>query len=159
MLASSSTRLTQACRRSALSPVSFARTFSRKATGKTTDNEKINYSRLSFQDAPDPEHVTYKRVTANDLESCTEPPRRVRMLVRDFIEDSLYNPHYGYFPKQADIFTAVEPIQFGKLRNLIEFEEVVAQKYAEYGPDGEGPGRQIWHTPTELFKVSLVTTK
>ncbi|EPT02987.1 hypothetical protein FOMPIDRAFT_1116985 [Fomitopsis schrenkii] len=151
MLASSSTRLAQACRRSALSPTSFARAFSRKTTSKTTD-EKINYNRLSFQDAPDPEHVTYKRVTANDLESCTEPPRRVKMLVRDFIEDSLYNPHYGYFPKQADIFTAVEPVQFGKMRNMIEFEEVVAQKYADYGPDGEGPGRQIWHTPTELFK-------
>ena len=154
MLVSRSTRLAQACHR-ALFPATFTRTFSRK----TTNDEKINYNRLSFQDAPDPEHVAYKRVTANDLESCTEPPRRVRMLVRDFIEDSLYNPHYGYFPKQADIFTAVEPIQFGKLRNLIEFEEVVAQKYAEYGPDGEGPGRQIWHTPTELFKVSLVTTK
>lgn len=155
MLVSRSTRLAQACHR-ALFPTTFARTFSRKATEKTND-EKINYNRLSFQDAPDPEHVAYKRVTANDLESCTEPPRRVRMLVRDFIEDSLYNPNYGYFPKQADIFTAVEPIRFGKLRNLIEFEEVVAQKYAEYGPDGEGPGRQIWHTPTELFKVSFQT--
>ncbi|KZT67369.1 DUF185-domain-containing protein [Daedalea quercina L-15889] len=148
MLASSSTRLAQTCRRNT---VLFARTFKRKAPGKATD-EKINYNALSFQDVPDAEHISYKRVTANDLESCTEPPRRVKMLVRDFIEDSLYNPHYGYFPKQADIFTATEPIQFGKLRNILEFEEVVARKYAEYGPDGEGPGRQIWHTPTELFK-------
>jgi hypothetical protein len=32
----------------------------------------------------------------------------------------------------------------------------VAERYAEYGAvtvAGEGPGRQIWHTPTELFKV------
>ncbi|TFY64926.1 hypothetical protein EVJ58_g2312, partial [Rhodofomes roseus] len=150
MLASSSTRLTQACRRSTLRPLLSTRT-KHKATGKTAD-EKINYNRLSFQDVPDADHATYKRVTANDLESYKEPPRRVKMLVRDFIEDSLYNPHYGYFPKQADIFTAIEPVQFGKLKNLVQFEEVVARKYAEYGPDGEGPGRQIWHTPTELFK-------
>ncbi|KZT07276.1 DUF185-domain-containing protein [Laetiporus sulphureus 93-53] len=115
--------------------------------------DKINYNtRISFDDAPDAEHVTYKRVTANDLEHCHEPPRRVKMLVRDFIEDSLYNPHYGYFPKQADIFTAIEPIDISKLDNVVHFQAEVAERYAAYGPDGEGPGRQIWHTPTELFK-------
>ncbi|KAH9930312.1 S-adenosyl-L-methionine-dependent methyltransferase [Fomitopsis serialis] len=113
MLASSSTRLAQVCRRSTLPALPRAtRTLKHKATDKTAD-EKINYSKISFQDVPDAEHATYKR---------------------------------------ADIFTATEPVQFGKLRNILEFEEGVAQKYAEYGPDGEGPGRQIWHTPTELFK-------
>ncbi|KAI0924231.1 hypothetical protein AcW2_005167 [Taiwanofungus camphoratus] len=115
-------------------------------------SEKLNYNPVSFSDTPDPEHVNYRRVTANDLEHCREPPRRVKMLVRDFIEDSLYNPHYGYFPKQVDIFTAAEPIEFASLRDTVEFQEQVARRYAEYGPDGEGPGRQIWHTPTELFK-------
>ncbi|CCM00250.1 uncharacterized protein FIBRA_02279 [Fibroporia radiculosa] len=114
--------------------------------------DKINYNRISFQDVPDAEHVNYKRVTANDLEAHREPPRRVKMLVRDFIEDSLYNPHYGYFPKQADIFTARDHIDFRSLRNTVQFQEEVARRYAEYGPDGDGPGRQIWHTPTELFQ-------
>ncbi|PCH36361.1 DUF185-domain-containing protein [Wolfiporia cocos MD-104 SS10] len=128
----------------------FSVTASAHAARKTSD--KINYNPDSFSDAPDPDHVNYKRVTANDLERCGEPPRRVKMLVRDFIEDSLYNPHYGYFPKQVDIFTATEPINFRKIRNAVEFQEEVARRYDAYGPDGEGPGRQIWHTPTELFK-------
>lgn len=78
------------------------------------------------------------------------------MLVRDFIEDSLYNPNYGYFPKQATIFTSKETMNFGAMRNMDEFQEEVARRYAAYGLDEDGPGRQIWHTPTELFQVSTI---
>ncbi|KAG2011643.1 hypothetical protein CC2G_011736 [Coprinopsis cinerea AmutBmut pab1-1] len=93
-------------------------------------------------------------VTANDLEKETTPPTGVKMLVRDFIEDSLYNPNYGYFPKQATIFAHdSHSFDFPSLRDSIEFQEEVAKKYAGYGSDSyEGPGRQLWHTPTELFK-------
>ncbi|TFK26216.1 DUF185-domain-containing protein [Coprinopsis marcescibilis] len=93
-------------------------------------------------------------VTANELEAETKPPVGVKMLVRDFIEDSLYNPNYGYFPKQATIFeTNKSSFDFPALRNSIEFQEEVAKKYAGYGSDRyDGPGRQLWHTPTELFK-------
>ncbi|KAI0642254.1 DUF185-domain-containing protein [Trametes meyenii] len=116
-------------------------------------NDRINYNDgYSFSDIPDPEHVNYRRVTANDLEGERHPPRRVKMLVRDFIEDSLYNPNYGYFSKQATIFTAVEPLNFNQVRNMSEFEAEVAKRYADYGVDGDGPGKQIWHTPTELLK-------
>lgn len=78
------------------------------------------------------------------------------MLVRDWIEDSLYNPHYGYFPKQAVIFdTQHTTFDFEKLRNSVEFEVEIGRQYAAYGADKHhGPGRQIWHTPTELFKVA-----
>lgn len=114
---------------------------------------KINYNAVSFSDTPETEHAHYRRVTANELESLREPPTEVKMLVRDFIEDSLYNPHYGYFPKQATIFTATDPIDFSKMRNAVEFQNEVAQRYSQFESDGEGPGRQIWHTPTELFKV------
>ncbi|KAL1941255.1 hypothetical protein VTO73DRAFT_7467 [Trametes versicolor] len=115
--------------------------------------DRINYNdQYSFSDIPDPEHVNYKHVTANDLEKESEPPRRVKMLVRDFIEDSLYNPNYGYFSKQATIFTAAEPIDFTAIRNMSAFEAEVANRYAEYGVDQDGPGKQIWHTPTELLK-------
>ncbi|KAI0773301.1 DUF185-domain-containing protein [Trametes elegans] len=140
---------------------SFATTATRLAVkskkGEKSDKprptDRINYNdKYSFSDTPDPEHVQYRRVTANDLEQAREPPRRVKMLVRDFIEDSLYNPHYGYFSKQATIFTAVEPLDFPSIKNMTEFEAQVAERYAEYGVDGDGPGKQIWHTPTELFQ-------
>ncbi|KAK7008147.1 protein arginine methyltransferase NDUFAF7 [Favolaschia claudopus] len=76
------------------------------------------------------------------------------MLVRDWIEDSLYNPNYGYFPKQAVIFdTQNITFDFGRLRNSVEFQVEIGRQYAKYGADQlQGPGRQIWHTPTELFK-------
>lgn len=80
------------------------------------------------------------------------------MLARDFIEDSLYNPHYGYFPKQVHIFdTQGSSFEFWKLRDSTEFQEEVAKRYAAYGADKHhGPGKQLWHTPTELFKVTVL---
>jgi len=117
--------------------------------------DKINYnSEVFFNERPDPHHTDYTRVTANDLECYTSPPRGVKMLVRDFIEDSLYNPNYGYFPKQVTIFTSSDTaIDFTALRHSVEFQNEVSKRYSAYGADENGPGRQIWHTPTELFKV------
>lgn len=118
--------------------------------------DKINYNtELSLSSSDTDEHASYQQVSSNDLESYTEPPRRVKMLVRDFIEDSLYNPNYGYFPKQATIFTSAETtLEFSQIRDSNEFQALVAEKYAGFGVDGVGPGRQIFHTPSELFKVS-----
>ncbi|KAG1764824.1 S-adenosyl-L-methionine-dependent methyltransferase [Suillus occidentalis] len=124
-------------------------------------NDKINYNPdISFSNTVDPKHLQYPMLSSRDLESHRKPPTRVRMLIRDFIEDSLYNPHYGYFSKRATIFTApphcggVEGgFDFNKYRDSAEFEVDVAKRYREFGNGEEdGPGRQLWHTPTELFK-------
>lgn len=118
--------------------------------------DKWNYNKSSIGVEPTPAQVALKQVDANMLEQETVPPKGVKMLVRDFIEDSLYNRHYGYFPKQVNIFdTQGTSFEFWKLRDSTEFQEEVAKRYAGYGADKhEGPGRQLWHTPTELFKVS-----
>ncbi|KAI0629371.1 DUF185-domain-containing protein [Trametes polyzona] len=137
--------------RSAFSTTAFLLAARKKKVEDIADPINFN-NKYSFSDVPDPEHINYRRVTANDLENEREPPRRVKMLVRDFIEDSLYNPHYGYFSKQATIFTAVDPLDFSSIKNMTAFEAEVAERYAAYGVDGDGPGKQIWHTPTELFK-------
>jgi len=114
--------------------------------------DKWNYNRSVFD-----ENVRrdLRLIDANALANETKPPLGVKMLVRDFIEDSLYNPNYGYFPKQATIFNAKDTtFDFPSLRDSAEFQEEVAAKYAAYGADKhDGPGRQLWHTPTELFKV------
>ena len=117
--------------------------------------DKWNYNSTSFDEKASGEHVRYKLVDANFLEAGTAIPRRVKMLARDFIEDSLYNPNYGYFPKQATIFdTQDNVVKFTTLRDSVEFQEEIGRKYAAYGADGlDGPGKQLWHTPTELFKV------
>lgn len=99
------------------------------------------------------------------------------MLARDFIDDCLYNPQYGYFSTQAVIFDPdeaqststtkaaqssemsirAEGFDFHRIRNSTDFEFEVARRYGEFEGTsagvGAGPGRQVWHTPTELFKV------
>lgn len=132
------------------------------------------------------QHVNYRRVTSSELSSRTTPPTRVKMLVRDFIDDSLYNPSYGYFSRNATIFTPPdEGYDFGGFRDAAAFQEAVAGRYEEFearevaleeaqaaageesatkgkgkgkgkearGRATGGLGRQVWHTPTELFKV------
>ena len=123
----------------------------------TEPKDKWNYNANPFDGQVDASQHDLQLITANALEKETKPPVGVRMLVRDFIEDSLYNPNYGYFPKQATIFNAQDTtFDFGKLRDSAEFQEEVAARYAKYGADKhDGPGRQLWHTPTELFKVSF----
>lgn len=146
-------------------PRSFSRVFSStpsttqaKVSAKKNRDEprdKWNYNTSPFNQSANANYSEFQNVTANSLESATTPPRGVKMLARDFIEDSLYNPNYGYFPKQATIFdTQDSTVKFEALRDSVEFQVEVAKKYAGYGADKhDGPGRQLWHTPTELFKV------
>lgn len=125
---------------------------------KSDDSEptdKWNYNTSPFDGTVSDDYHNFRIVDANILADNTKPPLGVKMLVRDFIEDSLYNPNYGYFPKQATILNAKNTtFDFSALRDSVEFQEEVSVKYAAYGADKhDGPGRQLWHTPTELFKV------
>ena len=67
-------------------------------------------------------------------------------------------PHYGYFSRNATIFRSPPAgFDFASFRDTAAFQEAVAERYeADYAGDTEGAlGRQVWHTPTELFKVRL----
>ncbi|KAJ7576917.1 S-adenosyl-L-methionine-dependent methyltransferase [Mycena floridula] len=110
--------------------------------------DRWNYNSSSLFDPSTKDISTFRYVTANELESGTEPPRSVKMLVRDYIEDALYNPNYGYFSKQVAIFdTKEDPFDFPAIKDSAEFSRQVARKYAEYAHN-----IQLWHTPTELFR-------
>ena len=94
------------------------------------------------------------------------------MLTRDFIEgidtlafvgsslidhlDSLYNPNYGYFSKQVVIFSPGDPFDFNNMRDEPEFHKLLGQRYTDFEDalDSQTPNdtRQLWHTPTELFR-------
>jgi len=117
--------------------------------------DRWNYNADPFNGKVGDDQNNLPFVDSNNLEKGDKPPVGVKMLVRDFIEDSLYNPNYGYFPKQATIFNTQDvAFDFTRLRDSAEFQEEVALRYAAYGVDShDGPGRQLWHTPTELFKV------
>ncbi|KAI8990925.1 S-adenosyl-L-methionine-dependent methyltransferase [Mycotypha africana] len=97
----------------------------------------------------------YPRKTAYDTAKMKKPPTRTKMLVRDFIDDSLYNPNYGYFSKQAVIFSPETDFDFNGMRDHLEFMNILGKLYKDI--EGEVDevdeiARQVWHTPTELFK-------
>ncbi|RKP33921.1 S-adenosyl-L-methionine-dependent methyltransferase [Dimargaris cristalligena] len=97
----------------------------------------------------------YRRVTARDLVAAKQPPVNTQMLVRDFIDDCLYNPQYGYFSKHATIYSPEQLTDFTALQDSLQFMNHVATKYQDLEGQAEHPtnrlARQVWHTPTELF--------
>lgn len=101
------------------------------------------------------EYKRFPLLTADQLQARTERPKRVKMYTRDFIEDSLYNPSYGYFAKHAVIFRPGEPFDFRSMKDEPEFQHLLRKRYAEFEDelDKKHPmdTRQLWHTPTELF--------
>lgn len=150
---------------------------------KTNESRWQQRTHILPEDRSD-EFARYPYISAQELKQRTERPRKVKMLLRDFIEgkfssspgpqchttqlgrniltaktapDSLYNPSYGYFSKQAVIFSPGEPFDFCSMRDEIEFQGEVGRRYTEFEDlldeaEGVNPTRQLWHTPTELFR-------
>ena len=104
------------------------------------------------------EYIDYPRLTARQMALRTTPPKESQMLVRDFIDDSLYNPNYGYFSKQATIFSPQSDFYFNGIKDNLEFMNLVGRKYQEFEDSLDARdkrvSKQLWHTSAELFKVS-----
>ncbi|KAI9295160.1 DUF185-domain-containing protein [Neoconidiobolus thromboides FSU 785] len=100
----------------------------------------------------DPTNLTWTNFQQTQLSK--EPISSVKLLTRDFIDDSLYNPNYGYFSKQAVIYSPENKIELTKLKDSLEFMNQIALRYKEIELDlsqVNDISRQCWHTPTELF--------
>jgi hypothetical protein len=59
-------------------------------------------------------------------------PSKCKMLVSDFIEDSLYNPNYGYFSKEVEIFHSDEPFDYNNIRDIDGFMDSWQKAYSKY---------------------------
>lgn len=115
----------------------------------------------------------YPLVDARTTARRKDRPKKVRMLGREFIDDSMYNPHYGYFSKSAEIFSLKDRFEVSKMKNIdsfidtwsIEYKKQQRDKRASIPvtPDAKVPSdekknlrttrvsKQLWHTPSELF--------
>lgn len=104
------------------------------------------------------EDLPQKCKTVNSILLMTEktPPRQVQMLVRDFIEDSMYNPFYGYYNKHSCILSIPTSFDFSKIKDNNSFQKELTRIYEDYDKMALQKGAklpiQLWHTPTELFK-------
>lgn len=71
--------------------------------------------------------------------------------------DSLYNPIYGYFSSQAVIFNPGTPFDFPRMASEAAFNRELDLRYASFEDELDAKTeynetRQLWHTPTELFR-------
>lgn len=71
-------------------------------------------------------------LTAKRASRKTERPRQARMLARDFIDDSLYNPNYGYFSKEVEIFQPDKPFDYTHIKDIDEFMVQWTNEYKRY---------------------------
>lgn len=59
-------------------------------------------------------------------------PRKAKMLASDFIDDSLYNPHYGYFSQEVEIFHKEKPFDYNEIEDVDEFMDAWKKAYSKY---------------------------
>ncbi|KAM9902868.1 hypothetical protein OXX79_003706 [Metschnikowia pulcherrima] len=85
-------------------------------------------------DKQTPQEVFDKYPSTNSarLARMKHRPRKTKMLVSDFIEDSLYNPHYGYFSKEVEIFHTEKPFDYNNIEDVDQFMEEWETAYTRY---------------------------
>ncbi|KAL9092975.1 MAG: hypothetical protein Q9159_000599 [Coniocarpon cinnabarinum] len=146
-----------------MGPVRHKITYNKLTAEQKKGLTASDVDRLSWvprRDDPPPEVArdlkTYEWTTSAELREKGRRPLHTKMLMRDFIEDSLYNPIYGYFSSQATIFNSGKPFEFNTIRSELAFQDQLGERYTEFEDAldsvQQNEARQLWHTPTELFR-------
>lgn len=112
-------------------------------------------SNYPFQkQSPEDVFRSYPTTNSARMAHSKQRPHRTKMLVSDFIEDSLYNPHYGYFSKEVEIFHTDKPFNYNNLRDEDEFMDSWKAAYVKYdqinrteeSPFQDNQGQRLPHT-------------
>ncbi|CAJ0829983.1 3166_t:CDS:2 [Entrophospora sp. SA101] len=101
----------------------------KKISKKFTFCTRASSSLLSTFTPNQKNRFNIPRLTSYDILNYKEPPKSCTMLVRDFIDDSLYNPNYGYFSKNVAIFSTPDDdvVKFNEIKDNLEFLNVVGK--------------------------------
>lgn len=106
----------------------------------SADRHCHQYNVDLFSIKPPQEHYRHPLVTAQELAVSSQRPKSVRMLTRDFIHDSLYNPHYGYFSRHAVLLPESRDVlqndrkgwDFKSFKNDEAFMRAVEDRYSDF---------------------------
>lgn len=74
----------------------------------------------------------YPRTNSAKLAKMKNRPKKVKLLVSDFIEDSLYNPNYGYFSKEVEIYKPEKPFDYNNINDIDDFMNHWQKSYDRY---------------------------
>lgn len=75
---------------------------------------------------------SYPLINAKKLARNKYRPRKVKMSVADYIDDSLYNPHYGYFSLEVEIFNTEKPFDYNNITDVDDFLDNWKLAYTKY---------------------------
>lgn len=106
-----------------------------RAQQRRRSEHRVQYNYDIFAQEANRELTSLPLVTREQLLQSKERPRSCRMLARDFIHDSLYNPNYGYFSRQAVLLPeddAAGRIDFNAIRNEGQFMRLIQQRYMAF---------------------------
>ncbi|GMM36949.1 hypothetical protein DASC09_042740 [Saccharomycopsis crataegensis] len=132
-------------------------------TGVETSTANYSKNQEAFETYP---LTTFKKLSAkyanlikkqqeisrrSNAQIAIERPRNLKLTCKDFIDDSLYNPSYGYFNKDVEIFHLDKPFDYRGIASTDEFIDVWMEHYSKYNQHRSN-GLQLWHTPSELFQ-------
>lgn len=93
---------------------------------------------------------SYPMINSKKLANHKSRPKRIKMSVADFIDDSLYNPNYGYFSLEVEIYQTETPFDYNNIKNVDDFLDVWQKSYVKYDNMNYQPKRQ------ELIKADSV---
>lgn len=101
------------------------------------------------QPPPEEIHTAFPLKTSKDTELLAKPPTNTKMLVRDFIDDSLFNPAYGFYSKpNTSLLAEIEEME--QEEDHIQYMSRLAKSKGRINHHNI---QQLRYTLTELFKV------